>query len=255
MNTVKSKLWEGKNLGDGSGIGSDTAFNGERPISRNTPGIKDFNPATNTVIDFLEKVFYPAVPPLAAISVDNPIREIGQSAAYTLTWSATQQTNAITGINVDGTAITLTGGSQAGTQSGTLPSTSGNYTKSMTDTDGTLSGSASCTISYKSRFFWGTTSKTSGITDADILALANSELRDTRNKNFGSLGGDAKHLIFAFPSAFGTPSFVVNGLANTAFTKVRAASNFVNVQGATIVMDVWISDNIYNSPLASVIIN
>jgi hypothetical protein len=102
--------------------------------------------------------------------------------------------------------------------------------------------------------FWGTTAKngtTQPILDADILALTGSELRGDRLKTFTNFGGGGTRLIFAIPATYGTPQFKVNGLSNTAFTKVRTGA-FVNQYGATVNMDVWVSDNIYNSPLDSV---
>ncbi|RFZ84763.1 hypothetical protein DYU05_03925 [Mucilaginibacter terrenus] len=260
MKTNRSRLFEGKNTGGGSGSGGgDSAFNGQRPITRQTPGLIGVNPDALTVIEMLENVFYPPVAPITALTVNNPVREIGQSAAYTLTWNVTRQSNAITGITVDGVAKVPTGDSQAGTQNGNFPGTIGTFTKSMTATDGTLSSDATATVTYMPRMFWGTTTKDGSsahpILDADILGLAGSELREDRFKNYANLGGGGTYLLFAFPSYFGTPSYVINGLANTAFTKVRSASNFVNSQGATIVMDVWISNNFYNSALASVTIN
>jgi hypothetical protein len=252
---TKSKIYEGKQRTGGSGGGGDSAFNGQRPITRQTPGLNGVNPDALTVIEMLENVFYPAVAPAATLSVDNPTREIGADPDYTLTWAVIKNTNNITGITVDGTAETPTGASQGGTESGTLAGTTGSFTKNMSVTDGTLTGTASATVTYKPRMFWGNTSKTAGITDADIKALASSELRTDRLKTFANIGGGGEYLMFAFPSSFGTPSFVVNGLANTAFSKIRSASNFVNAEGATIVMDVWISDNFYSSPLSSLIIN
>jgi hypothetical protein len=260
MNIQTKRVWGGKQATGNGGGGGSNAFNGERDITRNTPGIIGFDPNTTTINAFLEEVFYPPIPPECAISVDNPIREIGQSDAYTLTWEVTEETNTITGITVDGNAITPTGASQSGTQTGNFANTYGSYTKSMTATDGiTTPIPASCSVQYLPRYFWGTTTK-DGLTDApildaDILALANSNLTDTRALTLTNFGGGATYLIFALPSSFGIPSFVINGLANTAFTKVRAASNFVNAEGATIVMDVWVSNYLYNSPLDSVIVN
>ena len=64
------------------------------------------------------------------------------------------------------------------------------------------------------------------------------------------------YLVFAWPSVFGTPSFVVNGLLSTAFTKVRGVSNlnsFTNELGFTSNYDVWVSNTAQNSPLTIII--
>lgn len=262
MNTAKTRLFEGKGTkgaGTGGDGGGSDAFNGNRAISRQIPSLEGVNPSATTIVSFLNNVFYPAIAPDALLNIDNPVREIGQSTAYTLTWDVLMRTNGITGITVDGTVITPTGGNQGGMVTGNFPTADGTYLKSMSVTDGNLSTGAEATVSYLPRMFWGTTSKDglsdAPILDSDILALSGSELRSTRNKSFSGLGGGGTYIIFAFPAYFGTPQFVVNGLVNTAFTKVRANSNFVNAQGATIPMDVWVSDNLYNSPLDSVVIN
>lgn len=252
---VKGSIYHPTEGGEGgAGDGSDIDFNGNRAITRATPGMEGVTPGGNNLKAFLENVFYPAVAPVASLSVDRPTREIGENPDYTLTWSVTKKTNPITGITVDGTAITVTGNSQSGTQSGTFPATTGTFTKTMSVTDGTLTGNASAQVKYLNRMFWGTTAKdgvTDLITDADILALAGSELRENRVKSFTNFGGESKWIILVIPAPFGAASFKVNGLANTAFTLVRSNSDFVNVQGATVKVDVYVSDNIYNSPLDS----
>jgi len=259
---TRSRIWGGSlSSGPGGGGGgsvTDLLFNGQRNITRDTPGIDGFDANTTTLITFLNAVFFPAVAPGASISVNNPVREVGQSGAYTLSWEAIANTNPITGINVNGSAVTPTGATQSGTQTGTQSTSLGSTTYNMSDTDGSLSGSASCTIEYLYRMFWGTIAKDglsdAPILDSDILALANSQLAQNYDLSLSNFGGGAEYLIFAFPTIFGEPSFIVNGLNNTAFTLVRAASPFVNAQGATVLMDVWVSNNVYNSPLGSIIL-
>jgi hypothetical protein len=238
---------------DGSGL-----FNGMRPITRVAETIFGFDPETTTVDQFLNAVFYPPEGPEATISVNDPIREIGASTAYTLDWTATEESAPITGITVNGVAKTPTGNTQSGTQTGSTATATGTYTFPMTDTDGTLTGAASCSIEYLARIFWGSIAKDglsdAPILDSDILALPNSALQANFDLNLTNFGGGAKYLIFAWPTSYGVPQFIVNGLTNTAFTAVRANSNFVNAEGATVVMDVWVSNNLYNSPLGSVIV-
>lgn len=252
---VRKRIYPGKEGNGSGGTASDVPFNGARAITRAIPSLQGVNTNTHTLVDFIEKAFFPAVAPACALSITNPLREVGQSTAYTLTWSVTKNTNNITGITVDGVTITPTGASQSGSMSGNLATASGSYSKSMSVTDGSQSASASVGVSYQYRRFWGTTTKngtTQPILDSDILALPGSELATARQKTFTNFGGGNTRLIFAWPTAWGAPNFKINGLANTAFTKVRAASNFVNQYGATVQMDVWLSDNLYNSALDTV---
>jgi hypothetical protein len=260
MNWVTSRIFGGNTSsgpgGGGGGDVTDILFDATHPITRDTPGIDGVNLGTSTVKTTLQALLFPAVAPGASISVNNPIREIGASGAYTLSWTATENTNPITGITVDGVAETPTGSTQSGTQSGTVSpiNAEGIFTKAMSDTDGTLTGNASCSIQYMPRMFWGTNASNGSPSDATILALANSSLATGFALNLTNFGGGGLYLVFAWPSSFGSPQFIVNGLNNTAFTKVRSASNFVNGQGATVVMDVWTSNNLYNSPLGTVIV-
>ena len=84
-----------------------------------------------------------------------------------------------------------------------------------------------------------------------------SNLSTTKNKTYNGINGSGKHLVFAWPSnAAGslTPTFTVNGLPNTAFTRVRTASAFVNqfnFSGTN--YEVWVSNTLQNSPLDIVI--
>lgn len=255
MNTNKSKLFEGKKNGTGGASQADVEFNGNRPISRAVTGLQGVNLGTSGIKDTLEALLFPAVAPTCSISVNNPSREFGQSGTYTLTWNAVKQTNPISVITVDGTSITPTGASQSGTKNGISSTAVGTYTKYITVSDGSLSSTASATITYQYRAYWGTSAKngtTQPITDADILALAGSALTGTRARTLNNFGGGNTRLVFAWPTSFGDPTFVINGLTNTAFTKVRSASSFVNAQGATLQVDVWVSDNLYNSALSTV---
>lgn len=256
MNTVKTKIYQPSESGTGAGTGNggDLSFNGERPISREVIGLKGVTPTGSNLKTVLENVLYPAVAPDATLAVNNPVREIGASTAYTLNWTVTKNTNPITGITVDGFAVTPTGVSQSGTRSGNFPAASGSFTKDITVTDGVQSNTKSVTIKFLARMWASNINKKTGITDADILALTGSELREDRFKSFTNFGGGGLYPIFVVPVAFGMPAFNVNGLTNTDFTVVRANSPFVNANGATVMVNVIVFNNIYNSPLNSLAI-
>lgn len=258
----KKTIYQGKSSGSGGGGGGSTAFNGNRAITRDVIGLEGITPGGLNLVDFLNATFYPPEPPtseISEVSGNGTTREVGAPLAYDLAWAIFKGTNNITGITVDGTNPVPTGGDQSGNRTANFPNADQNtYVKSVTATDGTLTTESDITIKFLPRYFWGTSVKdgvSAPILDADILALADSALTDNRALTLANFGGGATYLVFAFPSAFGTPNFTVNGLVNTAFTRVRAASNFVNSLGYTVVMDVWVSNNLYNSPLDSVIIS
>ena len=114
----------------------------------------------------------------------------------------------------------------------------------------------SISASFMMKLYWGTTSKDGSsqpILDSDILSLQ-QEFRSNRLKSFTNFGGGGQRIIIVVQRGsgadnWGEAAFKVNGLANTAFTKVRSASSFVNAAGYGSPVDVWVSDNVYNSPL------
>lgn len=83
--------------------------------------------------------------------------------------------------------------------------------------------------------------------DAKVLALANQVLTTTRLRAYDQIGGGG-FTTFAWPSIFGTPTFIVNGLANNAFTRVRTNSPMVNQHGYSTLYDVWVLDTFQNGP-------
>ena len=93
-----------------------------------------------------------------------------------------------------------------------------------------------------------------------LVAGMGSELSTTKSKTYTGINGGSglpvggKHLIFAFPSAFGIPLFSVNGNPNSAFTKVKSSFYFVNEQTwSGTLYDVWVSDTAQGSPLNIII--
>ena len=56
------------------------------------------------------------------------------------------------------------------------------------------------------------------------------------------------YLFFAWPTRFGAPTFLINGLLQTAFTKVKSGYTFINESGFSgVTYDVWISNTIYGT--------
>ena len=113
------------------------AFDGTQIISRTgLPGANTAAGAGGTTLqDFIQNYFFPATPPAAGLS-GGGTRELGASASWTLSWSATKNTYSITGISITannggsvcgrsgggsiaatgpGCGVTVTGNTQSGT--------------------------------------------------------------------------------------------------------------------------------------------
>ena len=100
------------------------------------------------------------------------------------------------------------------------------------------------------------------ITDTRIKSLTGAgvgtgnELASSISKTYTDMDAGGKHLCFAWPNSFGLPKFTIGGLTNTAFTRVRANSTFVNELGFICTKYyVWVSNTSYNSKTTFIINN
>jgi len=234
-------------------------------------------------------LLYPYIAPGAALSFSGNTRQYGDSAAVSLNWTATKNTNSITSITVDGVPQIPTGNTQVGVKAalGThslTPGVSQTNTFSMSDGDGVQTTNTSTSLTWMNNRYWGYIDLTSignpdltsnpglsasvaaYVTDTRIKAMtganANSqlfghELSTTKSKTYTGINGAGKHLVFAWPSNVSspyTPTFTVNGLPSTAFTRVRSNSALVNEEGFSGTnFEVWVSNTLQNSPLNIVI--
>lgn len=213
-----------------------------------------------TYSQMFDKLLYPYISQLCSLST-NPSKEFGDTLLVVpLNWTVTRKTNAITSIVVNGTPVIPTGNSQAGVGSGTVVQNT-NTSFSMSVNDGTSTVSSSTTVTWYNARYWGTSVSFGALTSGQILALSGAgvgsgkELSTSRVKTINGINGGGNYLAFAWPTAWGNPSFVVNNLPTTAFTKVNSAFAFTNVYGYTINYDVWMSNTQQNSPLALFQIN
>lgn len=239
--------------------GADDAFDGERPVLREGLSYTGLVIGGTTVKEFLENFFFPALAPLAALTiVGESVLEYGLSGVgleRTLNWDIDRRTNPIASIIVDGVDIEPTGEDQYGNQPVTLI---GNVTNTFSllaiDTSG-LQVLKNTSFYFRHGYYWGAMADISNILDADIMDLDGAEsgtgkiLDTNRQKTFNGINGAGGYLVFAFPQSWGAPSFKVNGLANSAFTKVRN-DNFVNQHGYSEPYQVWVSNAAQNAPIA-----
>lgn len=215
---------------------------------------------TFSIQQMFDMLLYPYIPPSLSLSGGGN-REFGSSPGpIALSWSVTKGSNLITSIIVNGTPVVPTGFNQSGVGSGTSTQNV-NTTFNMSTSDGISTPGTSTTVTWLNARYWGTATTFAALNSAQILALSGAgippgkELATSRVQTRNGINGGGDYLAFAWPTAFGNPSFVINGLPNTAFTKVNSAYAFVNSFGYTASYDVWLSNTQQNSPITLFQIN
>ena len=146
------------------------------------------------------------------------------------------------------------------TFSASTPSSVTLYTISAINTNGN-SLSTSISANWRHKIYWGTHPSFSlpnntEILNADGAGIApGNEFSTSRNQTRDGIDGNGDYLFFAWPTSFGNPTFVINGLPSSAWTKIGDEISFTNSQGFVHTYDVWISDTAQNSPITTFTIN
>jgi hypothetical protein len=150
--------------------------------------------------------------------------ELGSTVhAVNLAWSFSK---AMTSVTINGATVTPTLTSESLT--GLNLTTNTSYT--LSGSDGTDTVSASTTIGFSPRRWWGS-SALPALASSDILGLGNSEFAGSLQQT-KSLSATAAYFYFAWPASFGTPSaFTVGGLASSGW--VQATVAHTNAAGYT----------------------
>ena len=128
-----------------------------------------------------------------------------------------------------------------------LSTLSGNPNPDLTvRPDGSNSAAVASSIIQISNLITSNTIKATAGTQNRVLA--SKVFATSRSLSLSDYAAGSNYLFFAWPTAFGTPTFKINGLSNSAFTKVK--NNFVftnesNFSGVN--YDVWISNTAYGT--------
>jgi hypothetical protein len=260
-------LWE--KIEDVQTVASQSAsasviYSNSNPTLITVGGIPSGTTFSNrTMKDMWDALLYPYIAPSSTLSGGNT-REFGSSNALTLNWSVTKGKNSITSIIVNGVPVVATGNNQSGSQGATVVQNV-NTTLSMSVSDGTTTSSSSTSVTWRSAVYWGKTA-TFSLPSMSVVGSqpawadgagvgSGKALASTRNATYSSINGAGGYLVFSWPSTYGTPSFTINGMINTAFTKIGNAVSHTNQYNYTINYDVWISNTAQNSPIGSLIIS
>lgn len=115
------------------------------------------------------------------------------------------------------------------------------YTLAVTDARGSKASKTTSVLFHYKRY-WGVGGNPADSVDSTfLLALAGSELGDSKAKTFTVNAAAGQYIWYAIPHSFGTPTFKVGGFEG-GFNLVKTFDH-TNASGATVSYDVWQSTN------------
>ncbi len=91
------------------------------------------------------------------------------------------------------------------------PSVAGSVVFGLSAQTSATSASTSITHTFVNRRFWGVSTTASGYTEANVEALANTELSNSKANTFSVTAGAGEYIIYSYPSRLGTATFTVGG--------------------------------------------
>lgn len=218
-----------------------------------------------TVQQVFDNMFYPYVAPEISLTANPNQVEFGNSSATVqLNWLIRAKKN-----NIISSIVYRPSPQSAGTPpSNTIASgiVTGTPTLNTITTftfsvnDGT-NYQTFATVNWRLSRYWGKFPTLGALTSADVTQLSGAgvgtgkELSTTKVQTRDGINGAGQHLVFAWPSSFGEPSFVINGLSVNAYTKVNTNLIVTNQYGYTASYNVYMSNTAQNSPISSFQIN
>jgi hypothetical protein len=258
----------------GSAASASATFINPNPTTIGVGGIPlgSTFPTVQTMQQMFDKLLYPYQAPALSLSANPSQKEYGDALTTTLSWSYTQKSNPITSATVNGSAVTGTSGTKSatGTYSTIGVSTVNTFPMAVTDNQSNTTVTTT-TLTWMNKIRWGSVNLTTlspsnpNLTTnpelaGNVGAFINSatingltgQLATSKAKVYNGIDGGGNYLIFAWPSvlpASTTPSFIVNNLPSTAFTRVKTNWAYTNSFGAVTNYEVWVSNTLQNSPL------
>ncbi len=115
------------------------------------------------------------------------------------------------------------------------------YTLAVTDARGSKASKTTSVLFHYKRYWGVGGNPADGVDSTFLLALAGSELGDSKAKTFTVNAAAGQYIWYAIPHSFGTPTFKVGGFEG-GFNLVKTFDH-TNASGATVSYDVWQSTN------------
>ena len=96
-------------------------------------------------------------------------------------------------------------------QSVNYPAVGSSVTFTLHASKGATNSTANSAVAFYNRRHWGISTDESGLNSADIGAMANNELSNTKAKTFTVTAGVGEYIWYCYPSRLGTSTFWVGG--------------------------------------------
>jgi len=177
-----------------------------------------------TVKQALDELLYSSQS--GAISNSSPINEVGTVlTSLTLNWNFNKDLVTASINQGIGAVNTVAGSYTLLLEAQTISS---NTTYTLSTADGRSNVNFSTSVNFRYRRYWGS-SNFGTLDNAQVLALTNNELATGYARSYSFSGLLDNYIYMAFPTAWGTPTFTVNGLITT-FNTITIAS-FTNAAG------------------------
>lgn len=187
-----------------------------------------------TVAEVLDDLLYVAIQ-LTSFSSNVGTVEMGSTVnTVVLTWNYNKKPKTLT---LDGQGIDVS--LKTKTIEGANIKANKTYTLKAVDERGAES-SKTASITFLNGVYWGVGDNKSSFDSAFILGLSKG-LQSGKAKTFTVNATAGKHIYYAIPTRFGTPSFKVGGFEG-GFAKA-ATIEFTNASGYKENYDIWKSDN------------
>lgn len=158
--------------------------------------------------------------------------EVGQEVTeldFTWGYNKSITSQSLTDVSLDDLSV------RTGKWTGTLKT---NKTFTLTCGDGKNTASASKTISFKNKVYWGGASIPSDYDSAFILGLEKKQFSTTKNGSYSMTVGEGEYGYIAFPSSFGALSSVWIGGFEVTIEDCGSIS-FTNASGGVVTYSIY----------------
>lgn len=233
---------------------NDIAQDFTAPVKRAIPGLQGVSLNANSVLQVLNAILYPTLPPVISLVLNTLQFEFGDNTPLLAGWFVTRTDEPILTINVNNNAQIPTGNTQGSSVSVNKNGLTDVFVPMQVTTAlNNVNTSQTAKVFRKLRF--GPSNKDgiiAQILDADVNGLIGVFATTYKLPVTLLTIGISQYLIIEIPVGLlngATPQFKINGFLNNAFSLVRTNSSFTNSFGFAEAVNVYASNSFFTGPI------